>query len=146
MRKVVASFLAFALILSLCACGSSPNRDTQTKYAYMLSFSTHAMYYLFDTETNTATTFTYYKDDKFVADVFTSEIDGELSGNSSVKLSFTDGIKPWTEKVVFDSKMSSIKVSIIDDPYSTDGTPYEVTYLTTDVKNVVSLLEKNGNK
>ena len=146
-KRFVASILAFVLIFVLCGCAQISKNDTTqntgsasendnktTKYAYTLYFPSYSMYYLFDSETNTATTFTYYKEENVVLDIMTGEYSGTLSNNGTVEVSFTDGVKPWTERVVFDSKMSSIRVLII-------GTVSEVKYTATDVKKVMTILE-----
>lgn len=146
-KRFVALFLAFVLIVALCGCGQtsknsiSPNTGSAseiateaTKFAYTLYFPSYSMYYLFDSETKTATTFTYYKEDNVVLDIITGEYSGTLSNDGTVEVSFTDGVKPWTERVVFDSKMSSIRVLII-------GTVSEVEYTATDVKKVMTILE-----
>ena len=137
MKKRVAIILAITLVFTLCACSSSKNDTTKTKHAYMLSFPTYSLYYLFDTEANTATSFIYYKEDNLAVSVVSGKYSGTVSSNSTVKVSFSDGGTKWTETVKFDSKMSSIKVSMGSDPT-------EATYMTTDVNRVISILEKNG--
>lgn len=141
MKKIVALILALSMVLALCGCGSGSNKNMKER-AYVVTFSGYQFYYLFDTETHTVKWFYYDTGSKAICSYADGTYSGEITGNKTLKVSFTAEDKSkWVEKFVFDKNPKYVGITMLSD---TIGDSTEVRGIETDASKVVSILTKNG--
>ena len=140
MKRLVVVLLVVAIVFSLCACGSEKN---ERERAYVVTFSGYQYYCLFDTEAHTAKEFYYDVDSKFFYLYAEGEYDGEITGNTTLEVSFTaEDNSTWIEKFKFDENPKYVGITLIGGNIPESN---EVRGIQTDAGKVIEILAKNGH-
>lgn len=146
MKKIRANRLAIiVLVVTLafvfCGCGSS---KTTKERAYVVTFSGYQFYYLFDTDAHTVKWFYYDTGSKTIYSYAEGEYDGEITGDKTLKVSFTAEDKSkWIEIFKFDKNPQYVGITMIGGTLPESN---EVRGIQTDESKVIDILTMNGYK